>query len=179
MPNYAIIKNSTNQVINLVNSDRSPEFLTGSDTYYVDVSNHQPYPSIYNKYHQSSDKFILRPSYYLSYVDGETDNILFIDPLEKQLLDSPIISGSLNLTASWSSDLVGCDSGIWDVTNGTISNYRFDNNTEKSTFTLICNNDLNDGDPITIKIDQTVTDTTGFVWNVGEINTFTYTSSIT
>jgi len=94
-------------------------------------------------------------------------------------MDVMYLSGSVNCTASFNSDLSLVEESDWEPTGLTISNYRWDADNEKSTFTLTTDENLNDGDTLDIGLlGGTITDVNGLEWKVPHVKHYLYASEI-
>lgn len=168
MSKYAII-NSSNQVINTVNSDRTPDFLTSSGDTYVEITDaYKPHPCKDDKYHAASDKFVQEPHFTIIYKDsdddGEPDGVLWSDPHNIELFETPRLTSSVNLDIHWGTPLANCDESDWSATNATISNYSFNSGSNLVSMTLTPNGSNNHGDSIQLKVPGPIVDTYGFTW---------------
>jgi hypothetical protein len=167
---YAIVDNTSKNVLNVVSSEVYPNFLTSSGDIIVEVtSNHHHYPSISSKYHAATDEFLHEPGW-LMYYDNSTTNSVSLDVM--------YLTGSVNMTASFNSDLSLVEESDWSTMGGTISNYRWDADNEKSTFTFTTDENLNDGDNILIGVSGTITDAHGYEWSVPHKKRYIYASLI-
>mgnify|MGYP000892136643 CR=1 FL=1 len=168
---YAIINNTTKDITNVVQSDVIPSFITSSGDVIVEVTtSHIIKPSVGGKYLASTDTFLNAPGWLMYYDDSTTGSVS---------MDVMYLSGSVNCTASFNSDLSLVEESDWEPTGLTISNYRWDADNEKSTFTLTTDENLNDGDTLKIGLlGGTITDVNGLEWKVPHVKNYLYAKEI-